>query len=833
MTLTLIAALSVAHGYISTPILPRLDQDKAATAQDKAATAAKVEEDTYAKTVKDYTAQDGVFKVWRQKENVMYEIPKDVIGRDFLWVTEIKKTPGGMYNGSAVADNVVRWEIRDDKVLLRLVNYSVRATNGGPEIQAAVEQSNVMPIIRTFDIKARGKDGAPLIDVGQFYKNDIPEFSVRGAVAGSGQDPSRTFYDKISVFPNNINIDVMMTFMPGGAGFSPFGGVTGNGPRTCVVSHSMSLLPAVPMMGRIKDSRVGYFSTGVEDYGTDYHGVKDYEFINRYRLEKKDPTAAVSEPVKPIVYYISREVPAKWHPYIKQAVEDWQVAFEAAGFKNAIICKDAPTEKEDPNWSPEDSRYSVIRWAPLPIANAMGPSVADPRSGEIISAHIILWHDVLKLQTDWYFSQASVNDARARRLPYTDELEGRLLRFVVAHEVGHTLGLPHNGKSSAMIPIGLLRDPKWCAENGTCTSIMDYARFNYVAQPGDGVEGDNLIPKIGRYDKFAIKWGYTPISGIRDPFAERAILDSWAAAQVNDPQLRFYDNFSSSDPTAQAEALGDNAVVASALGVKNLKRVIQYVRPASVRTGEDYSEMARLHGAVFGQFARYLSHVLVVFGGVEQIDFRGGRGGAVYNPMGRAYQKSAVQYVIDQVFTTPTWLFPQEIADKVFPDMGLSRIRGIQRSAARGLLSDSRLVRVLQQEAVNPNAFTVAEMLSMVRGGVWSELAQNNPKVDYFRRGLQREWINALTEKLSTSSDIRAIAMGELAVELKAINSGAARSTDATTKGHLLELKKQVEFALANPDKAAPAAQSFVPPFLTEIDQLVNPVSASCPIGGH
>lgn len=819
MTLSMLAALSIT-GAAQLP----LQQPQGGAASTTTAQA----DDSYAKAIKDHTAQDGVFKVWRNKESILYEIPTGMLGRDFLWVTELKKTPAGMYNGSSVAEQVVRWEVRDEKVLLRIISYRVRATEGGA-IQAAVEQSNVAPIIRAFDIKARTKSGDPVIDVGQFYKSDIPEFSIRSAVAGQMLDGNRTFLDRVAVFPTNINIEVTQTFTPGASNplASFFGGASGNAPRTAVVSHSMVVLPEKPMMGRLADSRVGYFSTRVTDYGTDYHGVKEYAFINRHRLEKKDPNAELSEPVKPIVYYISREVPEKWREYCRKGVEDWNVAYEAAGFKNAIIAKDAPTEKEDPNWSPEDARYNVIRWAPLPIANAMGPSTADPRSGEIINAHIIMWHDILKLQTDWYFTQASPNDPRARRLPFSDELQGELLRFVVAHEVGHTLGLPHNGKSSAMVPIASLRNPQWCKENGTATTIMDYARFNYVAQPSDKVAPEDLVPKIGKYDKFSIKWGYAPINSVRDPWGERQVLDAWAAAQVADPQLRFYDNFSSADPTAQAEALGDNAVEASRLGILNLMRVMGYVAPATVRIGEDYTELQRMHGQIVGQFQTYLGHVAAVVGGIEQIDYRGGRGGAVYNPVSRDYQRSAVRYIIDQAFTTPTWLFPKDVLDKFSADMGANRLRGLQRSAVNTLLSEARLNRMLQAESHQIAPYSVSEMLATLRNSVWSELGNANPKVDFFRRGLQREWVAGLTRKLGNTSDIRALAMVELELELGMLRRAIAKTTDTVTRGHLMELRTSIEFGLANPDKmgAGPTGATASP---FGVDELI--VEPTCPV---
>lgn len=784
----------------------------------------KEEDDAYAKLIKDYTAQDGVFKVFRNKDSVLYEIPKNLLGRDFLWVTELKATPAGMYNGTASGEGVVRWEEREDKIILRMMDFRARATRG-EEIQRAVALSNVNPIIQAFDIKGRNKAGAPLIDVGRYLKNDISEFSVRGAVAGSSQDSSRSFFEKIVAFPTNINVEVMMTFNAGApnplAAF--FGGPTGAGPKTTVVHHSMVLLPEKPMMPRIKDSRVGYFSVPVQDFGLDTDGSKEYELINRYRLEKKDPNAAVSEVVKPIVYYISPETPKKWRPYIKKAVEDWQGAFEGAGFKSAIICKDAPTEKEDPNWSPEDARYSVLRWAPLPIENAMGPHVHDPRSGEIISAHVILWHDVLKLATDWYFSQASASDRRARRLPFPEELQGELLRFVVAHEVGHTLGLPHNGKSSASVTTAQLRDPKWTAENGTATSIMDYARFNYVAQPTDGAA---LIPKIGKYDKFSIAWGYTPIPFAKSPWDEKNTLDQWAAKQVNDPQLRFYDNFSSQDPTAQSEALGSNAVEASRLGVLNLKRIMTFLKSASVRLGEDYSNLNRMHDAVTGQFMMYVMHVGAVVGGIENIDWRGGRGGAVFNPVPASYQRSAVDWIINNVMEPPAFLFPKDVMDKFTSDMGVGRMQGIQAQGVGTLLNDSRLNRMIQNEVANGSkAYTVRQLFAQVRTAAWSELANGSQPITFYRRNMQRAWVNGLTRKLANSNEIRAMAMAELELELQIIANAIPRTTDTASKAHLKELRKLIEFSLANPDKTGAAAPAGgARPFFQEGELLGCPL---------
>ncbi|MEE8143035.1 MAG: DUF5117 domain-containing protein, partial [Planctomycetota bacterium] len=462
----------------------------------------------------------GVFTVHQVEDKVFYEIPPESFGKPFLWVTQIQRTQTGFgYGGTSVGNRVVRWELKDKNVLLRDVNYRIRA-DVDDSVRNSVEATSLEPIIKMFPVKAWGKDRAPVIEVTDLITGDLPEFSAKRRLRASGVDKKRTFVESIKSFPKNIETEVLMTYKLSsssdsqGRGGRPRSSRSRRDPSQGAVSvllhFSMVQLPEEPMQPRVRDSRVGYFSVSFEDYGTEEHQVKTVRYITRWRLEKKDPKAELSEPKEPIVFYVGRGVPDKWRPFVKQGIEAWQGAFESAGFENAIIAKDAPSHREDPEWDAEDARNSTIRWLPSTVENAMGPHVHDPRTGEILEADILMYHNVLKLVRDWYFVQASPMDERAQKLPMPDDLLGELLAYVVSHEVGHTLGFPHNMKASSSYSVAQLRDPEFTKKNGTEASIMDYGRFNYVAQPGDGAA---LIPVVGPYDHFAVEWGYREFSG--------------------------------------------------------------------------------------------------------------------------------------------------------------------------------------------------------------------------------------------------------------------------------------------------------------------------------
>jgi hypothetical protein len=637
----------------------------------------------------------GIFKVHRVNDQIFYEIPKKELGKDFLWVNQVKRTVNGSgYGGQAAGNRVVRWDLYGNRVLLKVIDYGVVADPSSP-IARAVEAANNPSIIRAYNVAAFNPSGDPVIDVTQLFTTEVPELSVRSNVNGSrGFDAARTFVEKVVAFPENINVEVTQTYT------APLDAAANTGaaaPRgrgnsfTVLTSYSMVKLPEKPMQGRLFDERVGYFSQSMYDYSRDEHKAEQRTFIARWRLEKKDPIAAVSEPVKPIVYYIDPATPTKWIPYLKKGIEDWQPAFEAAGFKNAILAREAPAN--DADWSAEDARYSVVRWLPSTTENASGPNVHDPRSGEILNADIQFYHNVQNLGKNWYFVQASPLDPRAQKLPFPDELMGELLRYVLSHEIGHTLGLEHNMKASSSYTIEQIRDKNFLRQNGHTPSIMDYSRFNYVVQPEDGVPAADLIPKIGEYDRWAIHWGYAPIPNAKSPDEERTQLNKWASEQDTKPQLRFSTaNAGTSDPGDNTEAVGDfDAVKATELGMKNLERVSGYLLTATAgKTGDPYDELGEIYGRFVSQWTTEMNHVTQVVGGFLSQQKHIGQTGVRFTPVPKARQSEAVKFLLTNAFHTPQFMIKPEILRLIQPTGAIARVRTAQNSVMNSLLQTAR-----------------------------------------------------------------------------------------------------------------------------------------------
>ena len=780
--------------------------------------------------------QKGLIDIHKLKDKYLFEISDSLIGKEIMTITRYSKTPagGGIFGGEEINRQVVKFEKGpSDNILLRSITYIITTPDADKPIGQAVKNSSADPIIANYDILAyqkdkQGKNTSYVIDMNASFDGDVQTFSLspinKQLLKIQSFQKDKSYIQGIKSFPINTEIRSVKTFSTEQRKISrtpvpeigrdlPAG--LDAGVVTMELNTSLLLLPENPMRKRIYDKRVGYFANGYSVFEEESLKADREVFAVRWRLEPKNTEDAekqkrgeLIEPKKPIVYYIDPATPDKWKSYIKAGIDDWQEAFEFAGWKNAIRGEYWP--ENDPTMSLEDARFSVLRYFAADIQNAYGPNVHDPRTGEIMESHIGWYHNIMSLLRDWYLIQVSAVDPKARFKKFDDKLMGELIRFVSSHEVGHTLGLRHNMGASNATPVEMLRNPEYQKKYGHTSSIMDYARFNYVAQPEDGVT--DFFPRIGDYDKWAIKWGYAYFPDAKDTKEEKALLNEMTKEAYKDRRLWFGTESSPYDPRYQTEDLGDNAMKASAYGIKNLKRILPQLNSWSKENGEDYSELEGLYNSLTGQFRRYMGHVTKNVGGIYFNPKTAEMEGNEYDVVPAATQNEAIAFLNEQLFKTPNWLLDQNILNKINPDNGVEAMKSLQGATLNSLLAGDRLIRLLETSSLSKKNYSVDELMSDLRRGIFSELNTNAP-IDIYRRNLQKLYVNNLIEALDNGdkksasglnrrlvnyneTDIPSIARGQLNELKSKLKLGAASNTDRLSKFHLLDLVAKISQAL-------------------------------------
>jgi hypothetical protein len=825
----------------------RADKNASAKVEAKAPESkdGKKEPKPYKKVI-DSTAvtQKGLIDIHKINDKYLFEIPDSLLGSEIMTITRYSKTPagGGIFGGEEINRQVVRWEKGlNNNILLRSVTYVIMSPDEDKPMAQAVKNSTSDPIIGNYDILAFKKDSTGknntgyVIDLTSTFDADVQTFSLdpikKQLLNIQTFQKDKSFISKISSYPINTEIRSVKTFTttPPRINTTPTPQIGVNLPSgldagviTVEMNTSMILLPKTPMRKREFDARVGYFANQYDVFEEESQKSDTKVFAVRWRLEpkseedtQKQKRGELIEPKKPIVYYIDPATPEKWKKFIKQGIDDWQVAFENAGWKNAIRGEYWP--ENDPTMSLEDARFSVLRYFAAEIQNAYGPNVHDPRSGEILESHIGWYHNIMSLLRNWYLIQTAAVDPAARSKKFDDKLMGELIRFVSSHEVGHTLGLRHNMGASSATPVEKLRDKDYQEKNGHTSSIMDYARFNYVAQPEDGVTA--LFPRIGDYDKWAIKWGYSYFDDAKTEAEEKAKLNAMTKEAYKNNRLWFGTESSPYDPRYQTEDIGDNAMRASEYGIKNLKRILPNLLEWTKENGESYAELDNLYGALTGQFRRYMGHVTKNVGGIYDSPKTYDMTGNQFSVVPKSIQKDAVSFLNTQLFSTPKWLLDQNILSKINPENGVEAIKGMQDATLSSLLAGDRIVRLIETSSISKENYSADELVSDLKNGIFSEL-KGSGSIDVYRRNIQKLYVDKMIELLKpgtamvravpvgvtygfttrkvnlAQTDLPSISRGQLNSLKNEMKLASSRMTDRLSKYHLQDLISRIGEAL-------------------------------------